>query len=71
MRNIGEDAGFWLHPALHKFEFMEFLFGTKDYKVRVDQIADQAYRYASWKRGVPMNQEPNIILMSVFYGCRA
>lgn len=59
---IGKDGGFWLHPSLRKFEFLEDLFLTRDYRIRVDRLHDGTYRYASWKRSSPMNYVPDLVI---------
>lgn len=59
---VGTDGGFWLHPSLRSFEFLEYIIETKDYRIRVDRMYDGTYRYASWKKPATMDSLPDLIL---------
>lgn len=59
---LGDDSGHWLHPSIRDFEQLEFIFCTKDYKIRVDKMSNGAYRYASWKHNKSMSRKPDIII---------
>ena len=62
LNHIGTDRGFWLHPSIRSFEFMELVIDTKDYRIRVDRMLDGSYRYAAWNDRGSMENEPDIIL---------
>lgn len=64
---VGVDGGFWLHPTLRSFEFMELVMETKGYRVRVDRMYDGSYRYASWNNRGSMDKEPDLILYNGIY----
>lgn len=59
---VGDDGGYWLHPSIRNFEYLEDLFCTKDYRIRVDQMPDESYRYVSWKKDASMDSHPDIII---------
>lgn len=62
MEYVGEDAGYWLHPSLHQFRSVVFLYRTRSYTIRVDEMPDGSYRYASWNRGKKISQQPDLVL---------
>jgi hypothetical protein len=64
---IGDDGGFWLHPSIRDFNFLELVLETKDYRARVDRMADSTYRYVSWKNKATMADTPDIILHNGIY----
>ncbi len=65
--HIGVDGGSWLHPSVRSFEFLERLFDTKDYRIRIDKMFDGSYRYASWNNRGSMDKEPNLIIYNGSY----
>lgn len=67
MNYIGIDGGFWLHPSLRSFMSLEIIFDTKKYRVRIDKMYDDTYRYASWSDGNTMDKLPDIILYNGYY----
>ena len=64
---IGTDGGFWLHPTLRSFRYLEWMFTTKDYRIRIDRMFDGTYRYASWSNRGAMDKAPDIIIYNGFY----
>lgn len=64
---IGENAGFWIHPTLHSFRYLCLILETKDYEIRIDEMHDSSFRYASWKNKSSMNDTPDIILYNGVY----
>ena len=64
---LREDGGFWLHPSIRNFKNLETLFVTKDYKVRVDLMEDDTYRYTCWKRYDSMDKKPDIVIYNGTY----
>ncbi len=47
---LREDGGFWLHPSIRTFSRLVNVYETTNYTIRVDQLDDNSYRYASWKK---------------------
>ncbi len=67
MIELGVGGGYWLHPSIRGFDSLEILFDTESYRVRVDRMVDETYRYVSWDRGVPMSEEPSLVLYDGYY----
>lgn len=59
---IGRDGGHWLHPSIRKFEYLAGIFQTPNYRVRVDKMNNNKYRYISWSRNKTMADEPDLII---------
>lgn len=51
-----------LHSSLKTFEIPIYKIKTKNYLIRIDELANYKYRYASWKIGAKETSEPDIIL---------
>jgi len=51
-----------LHPSLAKFEKTVLLMNTSKFKIRVDYIGYDNYRYASWPINSGMHEKPSLIL---------
>jgi len=51
-----------LHNSLKSFESPTHKIKTKNYLVRIDELADNKYRYASWKAGEKETSKPDLIL---------
>ena len=64
---IGTDGGFWIHPSIRSFSFLELVMDTKDYKIRIDRMLDDTYRYASWNNCASMDNLPDLILYDGVY----
>ena len=64
---LREDGGYWLHPSIRNFKQLETLFVTKDYKVRVDLMEDDTYRYSCWKRYDSMDKKPDLVIYNGTY----
>ena len=64
MHYIGTDGGFWLHPSIRSFKFLELVLDTKDYRIRVDKMFDNSYRYVAWENKITMNDTPDIVLLN-------
>lgn len=62
MINKGQSGGYWLHPSLSKFKRLFCLYNTDDYRIRVDEMDDGTYRYASWKVDQTMSEEPQLVI---------
>lgn len=63
----GTDAGYWLHPSLHSFDYLFAIGRTKDHLVRLDQMEDGSIRYAAWSSKKTMKDKPSIILFADDY----
>lgn len=51
-----------LHVSLKTFESPTHKIITKNHLIRIDELIDDKYRYASWKRGTPESSKPDLIL---------
>lgn len=51
-----------LHASLKSFLVPIYKFKTKNYLIRIDEQANNKYRYASWKIGSPESSKPDLIL---------
>ena len=51
-----------LHNSLKTFENPIFKLKTKNYLIRIDQLANHTYRYASWKVTENQASKPDLIL---------
>lgn len=51
-----------LHASLKSFLVPVYKFQTKNYLIRIDEQANNKYRYASWKIGNPESSKPDLIL---------
>lgn len=51
-----------LHPSLKTFENPEYRILTANYLVRIDELSNGKYRYASWKKGANESSKPDLIL---------
>ena len=63
----GTDAGYWLHPSLHSFDYLYSIGRTKDHLVRIDRMEDGSLRYAAWSSKKTMKDKPSIILYNDDY----
>jgi len=64
---IGDDGGFWLHPSIREFKRLKLLFCTKDYRIRIDVMDNDTYRYTSWKKSASMSERPDLIIHNGIY----
>lgn len=51
-----------VHPSLKTFEDPVYKIETKNYRIRIDELSDDNYRYASWKINQEESSQPDIIL---------
>lgn len=51
-----------LHSSLKAFKQTNFVFTTPNYVVRIDELQNGNYRYASWKSGQPQSSQPDLII---------
>ncbi len=51
-----------IHPSLRKYEKPIFKVVTTSYLIRIDQLKEGQYRYASWKKGATDDSKPDLVL---------
>ncbi len=51
-----------LHPSLKTFVSSTYKIQTRQYHIRIDELTNHQYRYASWKMGEKESSKPDIIL---------
>ena len=51
-----------LHSSLKTFKSPTYKIQTKSYLIRIDELANEKYRYASWKIGKSETSKPDLIL---------
>lgn len=51
-----------IHSSLKTFESPVYKLATKDYLIRIDQVNNKKYRYASWKIGENESSKPDLII---------
>lgn len=64
---VSNNGGFWLHPDIRDFRQLEWLFCTEDYRIRIDLMADNTYRYTSWRKNKSMIKLPDLIILNGCY----
>jgi hypothetical protein len=53
-----------LHPSLRSFLKPICTLQTKTHRIRIDETANNKYRYASWKRTQTQSEKPALILQN-------
>lgn len=53
-----------LHSSLKSFKNPQYKFKTKHYLIRIDELENGNYRYASWKNNQNESAKPGIILIN-------
>lgn len=51
-----------VHTSIKNFELPKYRIDTKNYHIRIDQIKESKYRYASWKINELETSEPDLIM---------
>ncbi|SHL35068.1 hypothetical protein [Flavobacterium saccharophilum] len=51
-----------LHPSIAIFKAPVYVLETSKFRVRIDDLGNDNYRYASWAIKKPMSQKPNLII---------
>lgn len=51
-----------IHPSLKDFESNIVMLKSKNLELRIDYTKDAKCRYASWSKGKPLSQEPDLVL---------
>ena len=57
-----------LHSSLKTFESPIYKIRTKNRLIRIDELIDRKYRYASWRIGEKDSSKPDIILVDGEHG---
>lgn len=61
-KNIIEADKKKLHFSLIEFKNPEYVLLTAKFRIRIDQLSNGKYRYASWPISKPMSEKPDLIL---------
>ncbi|BFM42942.1 hypothetical protein CFS9_15830 [Flavobacterium sp. CFS9] len=51
-----------LHPSIAKFKAPEIILETSKFRVRIDDLGNDNYRYASWSINQLMSEKPDLII---------
>ncbi|MBU2996652.1 hypothetical protein KO500_09405 [Cellulophaga baltica] len=51
-----------IHYSLTTFKNPELILETKKFRIRIDELEDQTYRYASWSINSGMDLKPDLVL---------
>lgn len=60
--SIGNVGNHRLHASLQEYYDLASYFVTKGFRVRIDQMGDDTYRYASWPRSKETSSKPDIVI---------
>lgn len=56
-----------LHPSTNEFTNPVCTLLTKKYRIRIDEMPNGKYRYASWKRTTAISDKPDLIILNGEY----
>ncbi|WP_083243810.1 hypothetical protein [Aeromonas sp. DNP9] len=51
-----------LHPSVREYKSPELMWQTEKFTIRIDELDDGHYRYASWARGKTLADKPDLVL---------
>jgi hypothetical protein len=51
-----------LHPSIAKFETPECILETSKFRIRIDDLGNGKYRYASWSIKQSMSEKPDLVI---------
>jgi hypothetical protein len=51
-----------LYPALRDYQSPELMWQTEKFIIRIDELGDGRYRYASWAKGKTLADKPDLVL---------
>lgn len=51
-----------LHPSVQGYKSPELMWQTEKFTIRIDDIGDGHYRYASWAKGKALSDKPDLVL---------
>ncbi|MCP9768466.1 hypothetical protein EGI22_11125 [Lacihabitans sp. LS3-19] len=52
-----------IHPSVNQWESNIFVGKSKNLLVRIDLMKDDTYRYASWSKGKPISEKPDLVIL--------
>ena len=58
-----------LHPSIENFESKELIFETSKFLIRIDEMENGKYRYASWSNDKTMKDKPDLIIENGIIEC--
>lgn len=65
--SVGNVGNRRLHPSLQHYDNLTTYFVTKGFSIRIDQMFDGSYRYASWPRSRETSTKPDLIVVGGRY----
>ncbi|CAM3976030.1 hypothetical protein [Aeromonas bestiarum] len=51
-----------LYPGLREYQRPELMWQTEKFTIRIDELGDGHYRYASWAKGKVLSDKPDLVL---------
>lgn len=51
-----------LHPSIAKFKASEYILETSKFRIRIDDLGNNNYRYASWSIKQKMSEKPDLVI---------
>ena len=51
-----------LHPSIAKFKAPEYILETSKFRIRIDDLGNNNYRYASWSIKQKMSEKPDLVI---------
>jgi hypothetical protein len=51
-----------LHPSIAKFKVPEYILETSKFRIRIDDLGNNNYRYASWSIKQKMSEKPDLVI---------
>lgn len=51
-----------LHPSVQGYKSPELMWQTEKFTIRIDELGDGHYRYASWAKGKALSDKPDLVL---------
>lgn len=51
-----------LYPGLREYQRPELMWQTEKFTIRIDELGDGHYRYASWAKGKALSDKPDLVL---------
>lgn len=51
-----------LHPSIAKFKAPEYILETSKFRIRIDDMGNNNYRYASWSIKQKMSEKPDLVI---------
>ncbi|OXB02680.1 hypothetical protein [Flavobacterium pectinovorum] len=51
-----------LHPSIAKFKAPEYILESSKFRIRIDDLGNNNYRYASWSLKQKMSEKPDLVI---------